>query len=73
MIYTDGLHLVTDGDINELHEFAQSIGLKKTWFQEKLKKPHYDIWGVMVRNAINKGAKEVSSKEIIRILNNKQP
>lgn len=36
-------HLWTDGDIEELHKFAQKIGLKRSWFQDKKNFPHYDL------------------------------
>lgn len=37
-------HLWTDSsDIEELHEFAQEIGLQRTWFQAKDRFPHYDL------------------------------
>ena len=70
MIYTDKVHLIADS-IDELHEFAKEIGLKREWFQDNEKHPHYDIWGVMVKRAIKKGAIVVSSKEIIQIFKNK--
>ena len=68
MIYTDGTHLITDGPIDELHKFAKEIGLKRTWFQDHPRHPHYDIFGMKVRKAITNGAKFVSSKEIVRRL-----
>ena len=72
MIYTDGTHLVTDGPISELHKFAQKIGLKKNWFQDHPAHPHFDIWGKKVKAAINQGARFVSAKEIVHILNRKK-
>jgi hypothetical protein len=37
-------HLFTDGDENELHSFAEKIGLKnKQWFDEREDRRHYDI------------------------------
>lgn len=36
-----GGHLMTN-DLTELHRFAQSIGLKRQWFQDKTF-PHYDL------------------------------
>jgi len=57
MIYTDSFlwdwrgketicgHLFTDGNIEELHEFAQKIGLKREWFQNKKLLKHYDLIG----------------------------
>ncbi len=42
MICTDGTHLTGDS-LQELHRFAQSVGLKREWFQEHHCHPHYDI------------------------------
>lgn len=61
-------HLISN-DIEELHEFAEKIGLKRIWFQNKPKKPHYDVKGVVRKKAIENGAIEVSTKELIIILN----
>lgn len=60
-------HLIAD-EMNELHEFAKLIGLKECWFQSKIKRPHYDVKGIMRIRAINKGAVLVSPKEIVMIL-----
>jgi hypothetical protein len=70
MIYTDLTHLITDGYIDELHGFAASIGLKREWFQSHNRHPHYDLMGFKKGLAVRAGAKVVSSKEIVRILNN---
>lgn len=42
-IYTDRTHLITTGNLEGLHDFAQSIGLKREWFQRKGRYPHYDL------------------------------
>jgi hypothetical protein len=73
MIYVDDMrdgwcHMVTDGDIEELHTFAQGIGLKRSWFQIT-NNPHYDLKGFAKREeAIKNGAKPVTSREMISIL-----
>ena len=64
MVYTDGIHLVAD-TVHELHLFARSIGLKRSWFQDK-QIPHYDLTTKRKANrAITEGAKEISSREIV--------
>lgn len=63
MVYTDNIHLIAD-TLDELHEFAKAIGLKKEWFQPHKRHPHYDIWGVMLSNAINNGAVVLSQREL---------
>lgn len=70
MIYTDLTHLITNGPMEELHEFAQSIGLKRQWFQDHNRHPHYDLMGFKKGLAVRAGAKVVTSKEIVRVLNN---
>lgn len=43
MTYTDGIHLVADS-LEELHEFAKQIGIKRCWFHGIRKgHPHYDL------------------------------
>jgi hypothetical protein len=72
MIYTDLIHLITDGSIDELHEFAQRIGLKREWFQNHNRHPHYDLMGSKKEAALKAGAKVVPSREIVRILNERR-
>jgi len=53
-------------NLNELHEFAKSIGLKRTYYHGVRKKhPHYDLLGKWKKLAINAGAVVVSSKVIL--------
>jgi hypothetical protein len=49
MILFDGVHLVSDLSLDELHKFANSprIGLKREWFQDR-RYPHYDVFGCKV-------------------------
>lgn len=64
-------HLVAS-DIDSLHAFAEKIGLKKSWFQNKKKKnkrqPHYDIKSSMLDKAIEQGAVLVPRKELFNFL-----
>lgn len=57
-------HLVSDSSIEELHEFAQQLGLRREWFQMK-SIPHYDLAGDYYDRAIELGATQVSSREIV--------
>lgn len=36
-------HLWSDSEIEELHIFAEKIGLKRKYFQNKTFFPHYDV------------------------------
>lgn len=70
-IYTDGIHLVTTGELAQLHEFAKRIGLKRSWFQPTPPHtyPHYDILSTATRaRALRSGAVLVTSRELIRLL-----
>lgn len=49
-------HLTTDGPIDELHDFALSIGLKRIWFQNHVIAPHYDLTASRRLAAIAAGA-----------------
>jgi thiol-disulfide isomerase/thioredoxin len=62
-------HLVAD-TIPLLHQFAEEIGLNRCWFENKRgkKKPHYDVKGDMIIRAIENGATQTSSKEIVNFL-----
>lgn len=69
MIYTDGIHLVSDFSVDELHKFARAVGLKRSWFQNHERYPHYDLTTNRIRNrAVKMGAKVVSSRQLIIVL-----
>ncbi|HEX9005126.1 MAG TPA: DUF4031 domain-containing protein [Blastocatellia bacterium] len=58
-------HLVSDSSLDELHEFAAGLGLRREWFQRK-SVPHYDLTGHHYELALERGAILVSSREIVR-------
>lgn len=62
-------HLVAS-DIKTLHSFAEKIGLKKCWFQNKKnkKQPHYDLKESLLNKAISNGAILVSRSELFMFL-----
>jgi hypothetical protein len=57
-------HLVSDTSLEELHEFAKELGLRREWFQVK-SIPHYDLTGEHYELAIQRGATLVTSREIV--------
>lgn len=77
MIYTDGIHLISDISIKELHAFAKKIELNKCWYHSGAKHPHYDLMKskenrtLMVKRAIENKAKYVTTRELLKILNKK--
>jgi hypothetical protein len=60
----------TDGTDDELHEFAEKLGLKRSWCQEKKRFRHYDLVRSKRELAIKNGAKELSLKEWLKKLRN---
>lgn len=64
--YSQACHLVADTR-KELHVFAQSIGLKRSWFQNK-SIPHYDLTANKRRLAIRFGAIKIDMKEFVEIM-----
>lgn len=63
-------HLFADTQ-EELHEFAASIGLKRAWFQGGPKRKrtwHYDVTESKRQQAIRAGAKPVTWRESIAIM-----
>jgi len=57
-------HLVAD-TVAELHVFAASIGVKPHFFHKTASYPHYDINEEQRTKAIEAGAKDVSSKDLL--------
>lgn len=64
-------HLFTDGDPQELHELAQEIGLRRSWYQNKgraERHPHYDVMGArLYMDALKAGAIEVDFRETAKL------
>jgi len=70
MIYVDNIlykfgrmkmcHMWTDENIDELHWFALKIGLRRDWFQDDKRLPHYDVCKSKRRLAIKSGAVEAT-------------
>jgi len=57
-------HLVSDESYDELHAFAERLGLERRWFQGD----HYDVPTDHRERAIALGAEAVSSRELVRRL-----
>lgn len=59
-------HLTTDGSLEELHEFAKKIGMRREWFQEHRLMPHYDLSPARREAALAAGATFVPWRTQIR-------
>lgn len=57
-------HLVADS-INELHTFADRLGLKREWFQDRTMYPHYDVTVSVKERALALGASPGDKRTII--------
>lgn len=64
-VYTDGTHLVAD-TLTQLHDFAERLGLKREWYQDHPRHPHYDLTtGRAYRRALDLGAERISAPELL--------
>ncbi len=63
-------HLITDSpDLEELHRFAERLGLKRAYFQgADPKRPHYDVTAPKRAKALRLGAQEIGYRETPEIL-----
>lgn len=59
-------HMIADS-LEELHEMAEKIGMKKEWFQPK-SFPHYDVCKTRRKQAVELGAIEVTSRELVMVM-----
>jgi len=61
-------HLCVDKNIplSVLHDFAKSRGIKKHWFHNNKRFPHYDIHGCDVETLLNE-VTLVSSRELVKL------
>lgn len=59
-------HMTSDVSEQELHEFAQALGLLRAWFQAHPTHPHYDVTPKKRALALLHGAVEVSSLELLQ-------
>lgn len=57
-------HLVAD-TIEELHEFANQLGMQRKWFQHAASYPHYDVTVEVREIALSTGAIEGDRIKII--------
>lgn len=58
-------HMWAD-DLEELHIFASRIGLKKSWFQDDRRLPHYDLTAHKRNAALKFGAVQHSLVDWLR-------
>lgn len=63
--YRQACHLMADSE-QELHTFAQRLGLRRAWFQPR-SHPHYDLTPSKRRRATVLGAKETTPATLLAL------
>ena len=66
-IHDKSCHLFAD-TVAELNIFAQSIGLKLSWFQGHAYFPHYDLTANKRLQAVKNGAREVGRRSVANFI-----
>ena len=69
MIHCDGTHLIASS-IEELHQFAETVGLHRCYYRNPRKKrhPHYDIMSEKMRKKIfEHGVELVTDRTIVKL------
>lgn len=69
MLYSDGIHIISDISLKDLHQEMNKRGLKRCWFHNHKRFPHYDIPKRKRETFLkdNIDIQQVSSREIIEI------
>jgi len=64
--FTLAAHMLAD-DVDELHAFAASIGLKREWFQRG-STPHYDLTATRHKRALELGAIRLDRRSLVALM-----
>jgi hypothetical protein len=59
-------HLFSDTDVDELHAFAERIGMDRGWFHDQ-RIPHYDLTPAPRHLAVSCGAIEVDLRHAVNL------
>lgn len=65
--WTESCHMYADS-IEELHSMADAIGMRRAWFQDKPRFPHYDLVAARRIKAVHLGAKEHTRQELVAFM-----
>jgi hypothetical protein len=61
-------HMFTDGPLDELHDLAVRIGMKRAWFQNHGDLPHYDLNKARRAAAVRAGAVECDKYKTVAVM-----
>lgn len=65
--WKESSHLIADTE-EELHSFALKIGLKREWFQNHSRLPHYDLTANRRKIAVEHGAIEINRRTLVEFM-----
>lgn len=66
--WKESCHMYADS-LFELHAMAKAVGMKREWFQDKPRLPHYDLTPGRRILALKHGAIEHSAKKMVAFMN----
>jgi Protein of unknown function (DUF4031) len=66
--WKESCHMYADS-LAELHGMALLIGMKREWFQERPRLPHYDLTPARRMLALKYGAVEHSARQMVALMN----
>lgn len=69
--HTHWCHLLADTR-EELHAFADRLGLRRAWFQDDPVRWHYDITPGMRRRAVALGAEQIDHARVAQLMNERR-
>ncbi len=64
-------HMITDGEIEELHAFAERLGIQLRRFQDHPRHPHYDLMPASRDLALALGAVPVTTSQLNRLIDSR--
>jgi hypothetical protein len=69
-VFADGAcHMFTDSEnLEELHEFAARIGMRRAWLHDAKDLPHYDLNPKRRKVAVSAGAVECDKYKTVEVL-----
>lgn len=65
--WTRSCHMYAD-HAEELHAMARGLGLRREWFQDKDKLPHYDLVSTKRQAALRAGAIEHTREQMVQFM-----
>ena len=65
--YKRSCHLAAD-TVEELHGFAQALGLRREWFQDHKDLPHSDMTETKRRLAVQRGAIQITRRQLVALI-----